>query len=131
MSSTYHDKELDLATTVCDMNGLLLQATGGRSRRRDAEGALGLIKRYGDSADKRKAIGYLVHMRCSDDLAESGGGVLLTEVWDPGVPGLPHGVRAWDRRRLRVRPRRGPGTATERLTVFATTTSRAPPGRRR
>ena len=44
MSSNYHDKELVLATLVCDMNGLLLQAPGERFRRRDAEDALGLIK---------------------------------------------------------------------------------------
>ena len=73
MSSNYHDKKLDLAIKVCDMNGLLLQAPGDRSGRRDAEDALGLIKRIGGSVDKRKAIRFLARMRCSDDLAESGG----------------------------------------------------------
>ena len=53
------------------MNGLLLQAPGDRFGRRDAEGALGLIKRFGDSVDRRKAIGDLARMRRSDDLAES------------------------------------------------------------
>ena len=73
MSLKYRDKELDLAATVCDMNGLLLQAPGDRSGRRDAEDALELIKWFGDSADRRRTTGDLARMRRSDDLAESGG----------------------------------------------------------
>ena len=69
MSSKYHDKELDLATSVCDMNGLLLQLPGDRFERHHAEDALWLLKRFGDSANKRKTIGDLARMRCSSDLA--------------------------------------------------------------
>ena len=97
MSLNYRDKDPDLTTTVCDMNGLLFQAPGDRFERRDAEGALGLIKRFGGSADRRKAIGDLAGMRRSEDLAESGGRVLLTEVSDsglsgPGPAGYEHGA---------------------------------------
>ena len=43
MSSNYHDKELDLATSVCDMNGLLLQSPGDRFEKHHAGDALGLL----------------------------------------------------------------------------------------
>ena len=43
MSLNYRDMDLDLVATVCDMNGLLLQAPGERFVKRDVEGALGLI----------------------------------------------------------------------------------------
>ena len=70
------------------MNGILLQAPGNRFGTRDAEDAPGLMRRCGDSADRRKAIGDLARMRCSDEPAESGGRVLLTGVWGPGSPDL-------------------------------------------
>ena len=53
MSSNYHAKELDLATSVCDINVLLLQSPGDRFERRHAEDALWLLKRFGGSVDKR------------------------------------------------------------------------------
>ena len=61
------------------MNGLLLQEPGERFVGRDVESALGLIKRFGDSADKRKTIADLARTRHTDDLAETGERVLLTE----------------------------------------------------
>ena len=131
MSSNYHYKELDLATMVCDMNGLLLQAPGDRFGRRDAEDTLGLIKRSGDSADKLKTIGDLARMRCSGDLAESGGRVLLTGVWDSGVPGLcPTGSVHGTGGVYGYGHDEGQGDDGA-LGSFATMTSRAPPGRRR
>ena len=78
MSLNYRDMDLDLVATVCDMNGLLLQAPGERFVRRDVESALGLIKRFGDSVDRRKTIADLARARHTDDLGESGGRVLLT-----------------------------------------------------
>ena len=79
MSLNYRDRDLDLVATVCDMNGLLLQAPGERFARRDVESALGLIKRFGDSVDRRKTIADLARARHTVDLGESGGRVLLTE----------------------------------------------------
>ena len=46
MSSNYHDKELNLATSVCDMDVLLLQSPGDRFERHHAEEALWLLKRF-------------------------------------------------------------------------------------
>ena len=57
MSTNYHDKEMDLATSFCNKDALLLQAAGDRIEKRDAEGVLWLLKPFGDSADKRKKIG--------------------------------------------------------------------------
>ena len=88
ISSNYHDKELDHATSMCDMNVLLLQSPGDRFGKHHAEDALWLCKRFGDSVDKRKTIGDLARMRCSSDLAEPGGSVLLTETSRPGSAGL-------------------------------------------
>ena len=88
MSSNYHDKELDLATSVCDMNVPLLQSPGDRFERHHAEGALFLLKVFGGSVDKRKAIEDLAHKRCSSDPAEPGGRVLLTEAPCPGSADL-------------------------------------------
>ena len=79
MSLNYRDGGLDLVATVCDMNGLLLQAPGERFARRDVESALGLIKRFGDSVDRRKTVADLARARHTVDLGESGGRVLLTE----------------------------------------------------
>ena len=54
MSTSYHDKELDLGTCACDKNPLHLQSPGDRSEKRDAEEALWLLKKSVDSVDKRK-----------------------------------------------------------------------------
>ena len=80
MSSNYHDKELDLATSACDMSALLLQSPGDRFERRHAEDALWLLRGFRGSADRRKTIGDLARTRYSSDLADLGGDVLLTEV---------------------------------------------------
>ena len=92
MSLNYRDRDLDLVATVCDMNGLLLQAPGERFERRDVESALGLIKRFGDSVDKRKTIAGLARTRRIDDLAETRGRVLLTE----GPGSEPCGPQGWE-----------------------------------
>ena len=77
------------------MNGLLLQAPGDRFERHGPEDALWLLKKFGDSADKRKTIGDLARMRFSGDLSEPGGGGTR----DRGIPPrvrrpLTHGLRA-------------------------------------
>ena len=112
MGLNYRDKELDLATTVCDMNGLLLQAPGGRFGRRDAEGALGLIRRFGGSADRRKTIG--------DPRSRTQGPPALTPRDTSTGPAASTGTGT-----TRVK------ATAERSMVFATTTARAVPGRRR
>ena len=63
MSTNYHDKGLDLATSGCDMSMLLLQSPGDRFEKHHAEDALWLFKRSGDSVDKRRTIGDLARMR--------------------------------------------------------------------
>ena len=79
MSTNYHDKELGLATSVCDKNVFQLQFPGARFEKRDAEKALWLLKKFGDSVDKRKTTGDLARMRSTSDSAEHGRGVLLAE----------------------------------------------------
>ena len=86
MSTNYHDTELDLATTACEKNAPLFQSTGNRFDRRDAEGALWLLKELGDSADKRSAIRDLALVRYSSDFAEPGQDVLLTGASHSGAP---------------------------------------------
>ena len=65
MSTNCHDKELDLATSVCDKNAILLQPPGDRFEKRDAEEVPWLLKWFGGSVDRRKAIGGLSRMRYS------------------------------------------------------------------
>ena len=97
ISTNYHDKELDLATSACDKNFFLLQSPGDRFEKRVAETALWLLKRFGDSADRRKAIGDLARMRNSSDSAGPGREVPLAEASYPWAltynpTGLVHGT---------------------------------------
>ena len=96
MSTNHHEKELDLATSVCDKNVLLLQSPGDRFEKRDAEGSFWLLEKSSDSADKRRAIGDLARMRNTSDTAEPGRDVLLTRTSNPtaqmyGPTGFVHG----------------------------------------
>ena len=45
MSTNYHDKELDIASSVCEKSVLLLQSLGDRFEKHDADGALWLLKK--------------------------------------------------------------------------------------
>ena len=97
MGTNYHDKELDLATSVCDMNAPLLQSPGHRFEKRDAEEALWLLKKFGDSVNKHSTTGNLARMRNTSDFAEPGREVLLTEATNltaqmHGPTGFVHGT---------------------------------------